>query len=760
MRRCLEAAFAAVVLVGAAASVASDDRAAGQATLRYPAPQDDRPETLTAAMPVLAEKLLADAPGDDTPHALIRRMELALAAGRPDAALAAFARMGDAAVPVETPAAFVYRIHAEAARAVEDDGADFAAAYTDAFDRVFAEVDDRSAHELAWYLETPGFVFERRLQAALARTGGAPTLDRAGATRLVRAWISTRVDAAAAPRLADLLARDRTRRYVIDENVRIPTPAGVTLSATLVRPRTEARLPTALVFTIYADAAASRQRALAAASYGYVGMVALSRGKGSSDAEIMPYEHEAEDAPAVVEWIADQSWSNGEVGMYGASYEGFAAWAAAKSMPDALRAIAAHAAALPGQGLPMMNNVFLSANYGWPFFVANNRTLDFETYNDLERWEALHQEWFASGRPYRDLDAIDGVPNPFFQRWLDHPAFDSYWQSMAPYGAEFARIDIPVLSITGYYDDGQISAVHYLREHDRFRPDAEHFLVIGPYDHFGVAASRKARELRGYGIDPTARFDTEALTFAWFDHVLRGADRPVLLQDRINHQVMGADRWGHAASLDEMAEERWRLHLTPARDEAFHRLSESPPERPDALVQTVDLADRDVIHNDYYPEVIDGGSPDFETGLVFISDPLPRASELSGFPSGQLTITINKRDVDLGVRFYEVQADGSLFHLSYWLGRASHADDPTERRLLTPGEPTDVAFDRSYLVSRRIEAGHRLLVVVDVNKNPWHQLNYGTGADVSEESIADAGAPLRIEWANDSYVELPVTWVD
>jgi len=62
--------------------------------------------------------------------------------------------------------------------------------------------------------------------------------------------------------------------------------------------------------------------------------------------------------------------------------------------------------------------------------------------------------------------------------------------------------------------------------------------------------------------------------------------------------------------------------------------------------------------------------------------------------------------------------------------------------------------------SGRIAAGHRLLVVVDVNKNPWHQINYGTGGDVSADSIADAGEPLRIEWANSSYVDLPVTRVD
>jgi len=760
MGKFFRTALAAGIVLCAACSDPPDGSSAGIDGLEYTAPRNAQVETIATALPALAAKLLSDFPSEETPAALLHRMELALAAGRPELAITIFDTLREAASPAETPAAFAYGIYAKAAHANKNDGVDFPTAYANAFATVFGNISDRDAHELAWYLETPAFAFERRLTSTLDDAIAAKSLDREEALEVVRAWVSTQVNASAAPYLAKLITEDRERRYVIDESVLIQTPARVTLSATLVRPRTDKPLPSALVFTIYADTAASLQRALAAASYGYIGLIAHSRGKLLSDANVTPYEHEAEDAPAVVEWIADQPWSNGEVVMYGASYEGFAAWAAAKRMPDALRAIAPYAAALPGQGLPMMNNVFLNANYGWPFFVANNRTLDFESYDDPTRWESLNQEWFASGRPYRDLDAIDGTPNPFFQRWLDHPAFDAYWQAMAPYGEEFAAIDIPVLSITGYYDDGQISAIHYLREHYRFRPDAEHYLVIGPYDHFGVSASRKARQLRGYTIDPVAQFDTEALTFAWFDHILRGADRPTVLEGRINHQVMGADRWDHAPSLDEMAEKEWRLYLTPARGQAFHRLSEKPPENSDALVQTVDLADRETIHNDYYPEVISGGEPEFDTGLAFISDPLGQAIELSGLLEGLLDITINKRDVDLGVRLYEVRADGSLFYLSYWLGRASYARDRTERNLLTPGEPVEIFFDRSYLVSRRIEAGHRLMVAVDVNKNPWHQINYGTGGDVSAESITDAGEPLRIEWSNRSYVVLPITPTD
>ena len=40
--------------------------------------------------------------------------------------------------------------------------------------------------------------------------------------------------------------------------------------------------------------------------------------------------------------------------------------------------------------------------------------------------------------------------------------------------------------------------------------------------------------------------------------------------------------------------------------------------------------------------------------------------------------------------------------------------------------------------------------------SPGQQINYGTGKDVNEETVADAGEPLTIRWSNRSYLELPV----
>ena len=42
----------------------------------------------------------------------------------------------------------------------------------------------------------------------------------------------------------------------------------------------------------------------------------------------------------------------------------------------------------------MQNNVVQYVQYAWPFYVMNNKTLDYATYNDFDRWKALREKWF------------------------------------------------------------------------------------------------------------------------------------------------------------------------------------------------------------------------------------------------------------------------------------------------------------------------------------------------------------------------------
>jgi hypothetical protein len=55
-----------------------------------------------------------------------------------------------------------------------------------------------------------------------------------------------------------------------------------------------------------------------------------------------------------------------------------------------------------------------------------------------------------------------------------------------------------------------------------------------------------------------------------------------------------------------------------------------------------------------------------------------------------------------------------------------------------------------------MEPGSRIVVVLSVIKESGRQVNYGTGNDVSDETINDAGEPLQIEWLGGSYFEFPV----
>ncbi len=542
------------------------------------------------------------------------------------------------------------------------------------------------------------------------------------------------------------------QRYIINDSVLIHTSYGITLSAVVVRSAdVQTKQPAALMFFIYANTARSIQEAKSAADHGYVGIVADARGKRLGTGKIEPYEHEVQDVNAVIEWITHQPWSDGRVGMYGGSYSGFAQWAATKKLHKALKTIVPYVAAIPGLGVPMENNIFLTANYQWPFYVTTSNMLDTAINNDFQRFRKLRVNWFYSGVPFNRIDSIDGLPNPWLQKWLKHPSFDRYWQSMIPFRNEYAHINIPVLSITGYYDDGQVSAMEYFREHYRYRPDAEHYLVIGPYDHFGAQQGGR-KILRGYTVDSVALINTRELTFQWFDHILKDKEKPSLIKDKINFQQMGTNTWKHAPSLKKMEDSIVTFYLADNK-----MLSRTKPSKTTYHKQEIDLANRDQWTNQYYPDPIIETSIDTTSGLFFWTDTFNEDITVSGQIEGVLKAIINKRDMDIGLTLYEVMPDETFFHLTYYIGRASYTKDMTTRRLLTPGKLASIPISRSRLFSKKVQKGSRLLLVLNINKNPFSEVNYGSGKIVNTESIKDAGKPLSIQWSNESFIQLGIS---
>ena len=648
----------------------------------------------------------------------------------------------------------VYDIYIHAHAIEEADHVRFAQALAQSFQQVVPRLSDPEAYAITWNFQAPPPISLEAMQSQFDRLRPKGAVTLAEAVDLIWSYFSFRAYRELHPAIDALVGADQASRYTTEQIV-IRTPGGANISAVVVRPRNAATpLPALLEFTIYVY---PQNSAMECASHGYAGVVAYARGKNVSADKAVPFEHDGEDARAVINWIARQSWSDGRVGMYGDNYSAFAAWAAAKHPPPALKAIADSAATAPGITLPRDGSVFLNSAYRWVRFVTDNKDLDEEIYREDAHWRWLDQTWYSSGKSYWDLVNVYGRPNANFRRWLGHPSYDGYWQKMIPYRGEFAHVDIPVLTTTGYFDSSEEGALYYFSEHHRNSPNADQTLLIGPYDD---VASRRGplSVLQGYQVDAAALIDIHELRYQWFDYILRGGARPAILQDRVNYQVMGTNTWEHAPSLEAMSNASLRLYLRPAAAGDAYRLATEKPGSKTAYVrQTINLADRSDAGWTPAAELVGRNLP-LHDDLRFVSDPLPQPIQINGLFSGLLDFTINKMDMDVTIALYEQLASGEylrLFDPPYTF-RASYAQDRSHRHLLKAGERQQLGFRSERLTSRKLQAGSRLVVVLGINKRADQQINYGTGQDVSDESIADATVPMKIRWYESSYIDIPV----
>ncbi len=560
--------------------------------------------------------------------------------------------------------------------------------------------------------------------------------------------------------------------YLLQDSIVVKTPDGAEIALLVVRDKQLTQpLPTILFHCIYARKE-NYKNAQLAASHGYIGVMSYTRGKAWSSSEIIPYEYESNDIYEVIDWISKQPWSNGEVGMRGGSYCGFTQWAATKKLHPALKTIIPTASAAPGIGEPSENGVYVTYFYPWYPYVTNNKTLDEKNYGDRQRWYNLNQNYYQKGVAYRSLDSLDGTPNPLFNERLNHPTYDKYWQNMIPYKSDFSKINIPILTSTGYYDGGQIGVMHYLKEHYKYNKAAEHYLVIGPFGHLGSQRVPE-KEISNYKIDSVAQINITNLSFEWFDYIFKDAPKPKFLKDKINFQVMGANKWKHVANLNEMSNDTLKFYLSDELSKVnfiaqyetgnngnkqHFSMTENQPNNSRFIAQEVDFANRtpEGENNHWNTSIINDSIPLYN-GFSFITKPFEEAIEFNGSYFGELKVAINKKDMDCSIVMYEQTPEGKYFKLTQqFIGRASLAKNREQRQLLTPNKVESFPFTNVRMTSKKLRKGSRLILVLNVNKHPHEQINYGTGKDVSDETINDAKEPLQVKWYNESYVKIPI----
>ena len=715
------------------------------------------PSDAAAAISDLASRLIPVYQDSDAERYLANLSALQMAVGDYAAAdisrqsLRDRRRKSDFGPPVSR--ALVFDIYAHAKALEIENKVTFADAFTSSYRDSMRPLDDRDEFAVARWLGTSPSVYRDALQRAFDQFRSRDRIDESDAIELIWKYVAFDAYRTFGALVVLLNAEDEHRRYATDSGIVIERPGGVHISVTVIRPTGSSKpLPALLEFA----QSETQGDAMDSAARGYVGVVAHVSAKRKSAAGIDPFAFAGADAREVIDWIAKQTWSDGRVGMYGEAYSGYAPWAAAKRLPKALKAIATSVSVAPGVSFPMEGNIFQNAAYGWSLQMSDAARVDGPDSADAPEWRALNEKWYQSGRRYRDLGRLYGKHNPVFIRWLNHPSYDAYWQNLLPYREQFAHIDIPVLTMTGYYAASAPGDLYFFTQHHRFNPHANHTLLIGPYDESMMRAGAAAN-LRGYQVDPVALVDFRELRYQWFDHVFKDAAMPALLSDAVNYEVMGANEWRHAASLEAMADGSLRYYLDTAGSGANRRLSLHKQANDAFVPQNANLVDRrDAAWTPPTDLVSKSLAPRF--GTIFVSEPLPKASAFSGLFSGRLDFEVNKMDLDLNITLYELLANGDyvrLFSPTYEM-RASYAEDRAHRHLLKAGERQKLAFKSERITSRQLQAGSRIAMVLSISKRPDREINYGTGGDVSEESIADGKIPIKIRWYSDSYIDIPI----
>lgn len=543
----------------------------------------------------------------------------------------------------------------------------------------------------------------------------------------------------------------------IHREIKIPLRDGVHVAATLYYSEPlETRRPCVFTLTPY-TADSIHSRAVYFASHGLRFLSIDVRGRGDSEGTFRPYLQEANDGYDVVEWIAKQSYCSGKVAMCGGSYNGYGQWAAAKEHPPHLLTIVPTASCFCGVDFPMRNNIFYPFVLQW-LTLTSGRTSKQNLISDQSYWSSAFSIWHRSGRPFRDLDKQLGTSSSTFQEWLDHPEPDGYWDAYNPSDEQYAQIRIPILTITGSYDDDQTGALAHYKAHVKAVPADvanRHHLVIGPWDHAGTRTP--THEFGGLTFGPQSLIDLQQLHLEWYKWTLSDGAKPTFLVKRVAYYVMGAERWRYVDNLHEVTSHHVPYYLD-SKGGANHLFSSGSLKltRGSGPPDGYTYDPRDVSGDEVEAESHADGSSLTDQSLVlglsgrllvYHTDPFSQDTEVSGWFRLCAWISIDCPDTDLYAIVYEICSDGTSIRLSTDALRARYREGLRSPSLIEVSTPLQYTFDRFTFVSRLVKRGHRLrLVIAPIGRlvdATFTQKNYNGGDVVAEESSAE-GSPVTV----------------
>ena len=531
------------------------------------------------------------------------------------------------------------------------------------------------------------------------------------------------------------------------------------------------------------------------AEHGYVGLTQDVRGTFRSEGTFQPMFQEQADGYDAVEWAAAQPWSNGKVGMTGASYFGVTQWQAAVTTPPHLFAIA------PSITGTDYHDDWTYQNGVFDLWMAQSWLLNYFASDEYRRQliakgvaadeaRQASDTWLAQGKQNIFTKWVWQLPltafpefrtlAPYYYEWLAHPNYDDYWAKI-DLEHQWPRIKVPALVHGGWRD---LFAIGSVRSFEGMRAAG------------GTPLARRGTKLVmqgavGHGgpgvlnFGSADNFDWPGLQLRFYDHYLKGLDNGVDHEPRVQLFVPVLPESGTEASGFWVTGETFPLPGTKkvgfnlrSGGRANTRMGDgvldaSRPSEGPADTFTYDPAKPAPSHGGglccaslnvaVAGSALSSGAQDQSTLeqrddiLVYTSAPLTTDLLVIGPASVTFWAKSSARDTDFVAKLVDVRPDGVAYNVLERIIRARFrqgsklAPSPIE-----PGRPYAYTLDLGN-TANLFKAGHRVRLDLTSSKFPHLARNLNTGSDpAADDRIVVATQTILHDATHRSYVELSV----
>ena len=491
-----------------------------------------------------------------------------------------------------------------------------------------------------------------------------------------------------------IMSRDEfPYEWEVTENIWIPMSDGCRCSARVWRPVSDSPLPAIIETQPYRKRDGMRGRD--EPMYGYFAGMGYNvvrvdmRGAGESDGICYDeyLKQEQDDAIDAINWIAEQPWCDGNVGMMGKSWSGFNSLQVAARRPAPLKAIICLGFVDDRyvQDIHYKSGCLLNDNFWWgnimEAFMA--RPID---------CEIKPETWYEES--LRRLEEEPLWP----ELWLRHQTKDDYWKH-GSVSENYDDINIPVFALDGWadsYTNGVLTLMEGLTVPRK--------AMIGPWAHlFPQDGAPK----------PAIDFLGEATK--WWDKWLKGIDNDCMDCPMIQAWIEDGMK---PETVHPISDGRWvALEDWPSDDVSdrtyglsYGRLTEEPEESPDIIIST--LPNHGLFANEWMGAGVPGETPcdmraDDGMAVVFESDLLEEDLDILGFPEFSADFTCDKPNAFLYAQLSDVWPDGAVTRVSYGVMNLTHLEGHDKVVHLEPGKKYRARVELD-CCGHNFQKGHRI----------------------------------------------------